>query len=80
LTTSMKEAAWLESKERRFDMNIEKILEGWETCHAVREVIANPLDEQVLMNTKDAESRRSQVRVAYHPFDHCGTDLESTKF
>ena len=41
--------------ERRFDLNIEKILEGWETCHAVREIIANALDEQVLTGTKDVE-------------------------
>lgn len=41
--------------ERRFDLNREKILEGWETCHAVREIIANALDEQVLTGTKDAE-------------------------
>jgi hypothetical protein len=68
LTTSMKEAAWLESKERRFDMNIEKILEGWETCHAVREVIANPLDEQVLMNTKDAEISKIVSPCGVSPF------------
>ncbi len=40
---------------RKFDLNIEKILEGWEVCHAVREVIANALDEQALTNTKDVE-------------------------
>jgi hypothetical protein len=43
------------SSERRFDLNIEKILEGWETCHAVREVIANALDEQVLTGTRDVD-------------------------
>lgn len=44
-----------DSTERRFDLNIEKILEGWETCHAARETIANALDEQVLTNTKDVD-------------------------
>jgi hypothetical protein len=44
-----------EVTERRFDLNIEKILEGWETCLAVREIIANALDEQVLTNSKDVE-------------------------
>jgi hypothetical protein len=34
-------------------LNIEKILEGWEVKHAIREVIANALDEQVLSNTQD---------------------------
>ena len=34
-----------------FDLNIEKILENWEVYHAVREIIANALDEQILTNT-----------------------------
>jgi hypothetical protein len=38
---------------RNFDLNIEKILEGWEVKHAVRELIANALDEQVLSNSQD---------------------------
>jgi hypothetical protein len=33
---------------RNFDLNIDKILEGWEPKHAVREIIANALDEQML--------------------------------
>ncbi|HJU12796.1 MAG TPA: ATP-binding protein [Candidatus Binataceae bacterium] len=37
---------------RNFDLNIEKILEGWETRHAVRELIANALDEQALSGTR----------------------------
>jgi hypothetical protein len=49
--------------ERRFDLNIEKILEGWETCHAVREIIANALDEQVLTNSKDVEISKDQNRT-----------------
>lgn len=40
---------------RSFDLNIEKILEGWENRHAVRELIANALDEQALTGTKDIE-------------------------
>ena len=31
---------------KEFDLNIEKILENWETFHAVREIIANAIDEQ----------------------------------
>lgn len=38
---------------RNFDLNIEKILEGWETKHAIRELIANALDEQVLTGTRN---------------------------
>lgn len=41
--------------ERLFDLNIEKILEAWEDAHAVRELIANALDEQVLSDTADVD-------------------------
>lgn len=33
---------------KKFDLNIEKILEDWEVFHAIREVIANALDETYL--------------------------------
>src|ERR1051326_3814062 len=39
--------------ERYFDLNIEKILDGWEPRHAIRELIANALDEQVLTACAD---------------------------
>ena len=39
--------------EREFDLNIEKILESWEVYHAVREIIANALDEQTLTDTDE---------------------------
>ena len=38
---------------RTFDLNIEKILEAWEPYHAIREIIANAIDEQLLSNTQD---------------------------
>lgn len=40
---------------RKFDLNIEEVLEDWEVYHAVREIIANAIDEQVLTGTKDIE-------------------------
>lgn len=40
---------------KKFDLNIEKILENWETHHAIRELIANALDEQLLTKTKEVE-------------------------
>ena len=40
---------------KHFDLNIDKILENWECKHALREIIANALDEQVLTQTKDIE-------------------------
>jgi histidine kinase/DNA gyrase B/HSP90-like ATPase len=40
---------------RYFDLNIEKILEGWEPRHAIRELIANAMDEQALSGTTEIE-------------------------
>jgi hypothetical protein len=48
---------------REFDLNIERVLENWTVAHALREVIANALDEQALTGTgeprifQDAEDR-----------------------
>ena len=38
-----------------FDLNIENVLEHWGSEDAVREIIANALDEQVLSRTEDIE-------------------------
>ena len=43
---------------RLFDLNIEKILEAWDNTHAVRELISNAFDEQVLSKTRDVEIRK----------------------
>ena len=40
---------------RKFDLNIEKILEDWEVHHAIREIIANAIDEQKITNSKNIE-------------------------
>ncbi|MGD0497032.1 MAG: ATP-binding protein [Bryobacteraceae bacterium] len=40
---------------KQFDLNIEKVLEDWDVRHALREVIANALDEQALTKTKDVD-------------------------
>ena len=40
---------------RAFDLNIEEVLENWQVEHAIREVIANALDEQVLSKTSEIE-------------------------
>ncbi len=52
---------------RRFDLNIERVLEDWDIHHAVREIIANAVDEQALTGTKDVEisqkgNRRFSIR------------------
>ncbi len=38
-----------------FDLNIEKILEDWQPRHAIREIIANALDEQLLSHTREIQ-------------------------
>jgi len=38
---------------RKFDLNIDKILEDWNVEHALREIIANALDEQQLSKSQD---------------------------
>jgi len=36
-----------------FDLNVEKVLEHWSVAFAIRELIANALDEQALTGTRD---------------------------
>lgn len=43
---------------KQFDLNIERVLEHWSVAHAVREVIANALDEQALTRTREPEITR----------------------
>ena len=43
---------------KKFDLNIEKILENWEPHHAVRELIANAIDEQILTKTSEIEIKK----------------------
>lgn len=40
---------------REFDLNIERVLENWSVAHALREVIANALDEQALTATQEPQ-------------------------
>jgi hypothetical protein len=37
---------------RLFDLNIEQVLENWSKADALREIISNALDEQILSSTK----------------------------
>jgi hypothetical protein len=40
---------------REFDLNIERVLENWTVAHAIRELIANALDEAALTGTAEPE-------------------------
>ena len=48
---------------KKFDLNIEKILENWETKHAIREIIANALDERRLSHTGEIEIHKDHNGV-----------------
>ena len=52
---------------RLFDLNVEKVLDHWGTPEAVREVIANALDEQALTGT--AEPQIVKRRDGWHITD-----------
>jgi hypothetical protein len=45
---------------REFDLNIEEVLENWEVEHAIREVISNALDEQVISKTAEIQIEKDQ--------------------
>lgn len=45
----------MSEQARKFDLNMEEVLEAWGVADAAREVIANALDEQALTNTKEVE-------------------------
>ncbi len=45
---------------KKFDLNIEEVLEDWEVYHAIREIIANAIDEQILTKTKDIEIKKGK--------------------
>lgn len=52
---SVEETTVKNSEDKEFDLNIEKILENWDVYHAVREIIANALDEQIITGTQDIQ-------------------------
>lgn len=45
---------------KKFDLNIERVLEHWTVAHAIREIIANALDEQALTGTEEPKIFQDQ--------------------
>ncbi len=64
--------------DKLFDLNIEEMLENWEIHHAIREVIANALDEQFLSDTEPIEIFRDD-EGRWHVRDY-GRGLEIEDF
>lgn len=54
---------------RKFDLNMEEVLEAWDVTDAVREIIANALDEQALTETVDVEIYEGDIG-RWHIRDH----------
>jgi len=52
-----------------FDLNIERVLEHWLPAHAVRELIANALDEAALTNSREPEIAKDSEGI-WHIRDH----------
>jgi hypothetical protein len=48
---------------RKFDLNIERVLEHWTIAYALREVIANALDEAALTNTAEPSLFKDEGNV-----------------
>lgn len=49
------------SAAREFDLNIEQVLENWTVAHAIRELIANALDEAALTCTPEPEIAKDRA-------------------
>lgn len=56
-----------------FDLNIERVLEHWPVAYAVREFIANALDEHLLTGT--AEPTITRLRDQHWAIDDFGRGL-----
>src|SRR5262249_2878678 len=58
LARHRKGSAMANTSGRDFDLNIEKVLDSWTVSHAIRELIANALDEQAISHTRDVQIAR----------------------
>lgn len=63
--------------DKLFDLKIEQVLEHWEPEHAVREIIANALDEQILTNTQEIKIYKSENKWYIRDF---GRGLQYSHF
>lgn len=62
-----------------FDLNIEEVLENWEPFHAIREIIANALDEQLMSETREILIEQSKDGNGWHIRDF-GRGIEIEHF
>jgi hypothetical protein len=50
---------------RLFDLNVQEVLAHWDITHALRELIANALDEQLLTGTRDIRVLRDAAGLVH---------------
>ena len=53
---------------RKFDLNIEKVLEDWDVSDALREIIANAIDEELLTGTSQIKIFKNSSGWHIHDF------------
>lgn len=59
----------MQEEMRKFDLNIERVLEHWTVAHGLREVIANALDEAALSSTQAPDIYKDETGT-WHIRDH----------
>jgi hypothetical protein len=64
---------------RPFDLNMEEVLENWEVYHAVREIISNALDEQLMTKSSEIEIYPAESGNGWHIRDY-GRGIEIEHF
>ena len=57
----------LAAEGQAFDLNIDKVLEHWTVPFAIRELIANALDEQALTGTAEPVICKDGTRLLARP-------------
>ncbi len=62
-----------------FDLNMEEVLENWEPYHAIREIISNALDEQLISDTAEIVIEESGDGNGWHIRDF-GRGIEIEHF
>ena len=63
---------------KKFDLNIEDVLDDWKVYHALREIISNAIDEQALTESEDIKILKDK-RGRWHIRDY-GRGLKSDHF
>lgn len=64
--------------DKNFDLNIETVLDNWSISDALREIIANAIDEMIITRTKPIEVRPYSKKKGYYIIRDFGRGLKYT--